>query len=475
MPTLDNGSTTSKWPPGRHALAVVVLTVLAAGVRLYQLNEPSLWYDELRTIHGAITGQEAWSKRLGYWPNRLWLQLQGTELSVEFADQQHRWRELGIDERSGRMPSAWLGIVAVPALYLAGIGVLGARVSFAASLLLAFAVWHVYWSQTARFYALQFLFYNLSLLYYVKWYQSRRLASGLFSMAMLVLASLSQPTGAVLYGVILTDLAVKSVWGGQRRVALRTLAAILIPVLLVGMVVGFDAARKPEQWGHFFQKANLAPGRLIFSGGYSIGPAIVLAAMLHGWQSIRKRDETGVTLLLAAVVPFLAFSIVGLFGRVELRYCLVALHAWLCLAALLAVNALDRGNGRNTKLVTAALFLCLVGSQAAPLYDYMKANGWRPEIRQAVNFVNRHRKPGDLIFMNPDEGSYYFREPVAGDAPQVAADPFTDKPRWVIYREDERGTLAPRRDWLESNAQLRAVFGRDGIARMAKVYVQFIP
>ena len=132
-------------------------------------------------------------------------------------------------------------------------------------------------------------------------------------------------------------------------------------------------------------------------------------------------------------------------------------------------------SGASRLPATAALLCCLAGSLVAPLYDYMKSNGWRPHIREAVNFVARQRKTGDLIFMNPDKGSYYFREPVAGDAPEVVADHWGDKPRWVIYREDERGTLAPPRSWVHSNTELRAVFGRDGIARMGRVYVRYRP
>jgi hypothetical protein len=463
------------WPLGGHFLAVVILTVLAAGTRLYRLEQPSLWYDELRTIHGAITGEESWSKRLGYWPHRLWLRMQDVPLEAELAEAPEHWRALGIDEVSARLPATLLGILAVPLLFLVGVRVLGSRVSFVAGLLLALSVWHVYWSQSARFYAIQFLFYNLSLLYYLDWNASRRWGSAAATMVFLVLASLSQPTAVVLYGVFLIDAAVKTVWGNDRRAGLRVFGALLVPIVLVGAAVAVDVARRPDQWAHFFEKANLPPGRLVFSGGYAIGPGVVLVALLGGWGALRRRDDRGVTFLVAALIPFIAFSVFGLFGRVELRYCLVALYAWLCLAALVGIWVFEWAEVPVGRLVATVLVCCLAGSLLLPLYDYMQANGWRPYIREAAAYVQRERSPGDLVFMNPDEGSYYLGEPVAGDAPEVVDEAGGAGPRWVVYRTDERGTLAPPREWLKTHTELRAVFGCDGIQRMARVYVRYRP
>ncbi len=463
------------WSLGGHFLAVVVLTALGAGTRLYQLEQPSLWYDELRTIHGAMTGEEPWSKRLGYWPHRVWLQMQEVPLSAELAEAPERWRALGIDEASARLPATLVGILAVPLLYLVGVRVLGPRVSFVASLLLALSVWHVYWSQSARFYAIQFLFYNLALLYYVEWNASRRWGSAAATMVFLVLAALSQPTAVVLYGVFLVDAALKTVSGGDRRAALRVFGALLVPILLVGAAVAVDVARRPDQWAHFFEKANLPPGRLVLSGGYAIGPPVVLVALLGGWRALRDRDDAGVTLLVAALLPFVAFSVLGLFGRVELRYCLVALYAWLGLAALVGVRVFESTEVRLGRMVSTALVCGLAGSLLLPLYDYTQANGWRPFIREAAAYVQRERSPGDQVFMNPDEGSYYLGEPVAGDAPEVVENADGVEPRWVVYRTDERGTLAPPREWLKAHTELRAVFGCDGIQRMARVYVRYRP
>ena len=104
----------------------------------------------------------------------------------------------------------------------------------------------------------------------------------------------------------------------------------------------------------------------------------------------------------------------------------------------------------------------------------MKANGLRPYPREAVEFVQQARRPGELIFMDTDEGAYYFQERMAGDAPAAAAyQPGQRPPAWIIYRDDWRGTVPPPQEWVKENTELRAVFGYDGIGRMARVYVRY--
>jgi len=436
-----------------HVLAVVVLIVLSAVPRLYHLGQPSLWVDELATVGASLHWNPTWSRPIAFVAEHVALQIKGVERQSSPPWKPEQWRARGIDETVARWPACLIGIFTVPILYGLGCRVIGPRASFCAAAFLALNAWHVYWSQTARFYALQFLFYNAALLMYLR-----------------LLTSLTQPTAVVLFGVLVLDGLVRVVRSGDRRALKRLLVGLLVPALVIGVALAVAVSRRPEDWTQFFQKPNLGKFRLVFSGAYFIGPPIVLAALLAGVRALRQRDDTATSLLIAAPLPIFAFSVLGFWGRVELRYCLVCLYAWVGLAGWLAFEI----HGRSARAGAWALAGCLAAGSLVPLYDYFRSNGLRPYTREAVTYVQVHRRIGERIFMDPLEGGFYFGEPVAGDPPAVADDTH-DEAAWLIYRTDDRGTLPPPRRWTDEHTQLRAVFGSEGIGRMARVYVRYRP
>lgn len=461
---------------------VLLLLALSAAPRLWRLGAPSLWYDELRTLHGALTLDVGYSKLLGYLPNALGLAVQGIRDWATLAAHPEQWRAAGIDEIAARLPACILGIVTVPLLFLLGQHVLGRWAALAAALLLATSMWHVYWSQTARFYAIQFLFYNAALLLYLAWWKYKSRAAGAAALLCALLAALSQPTAVVLLGVFAVDVLWRLSAAENRRMGGRILLGLALPVGLFAGAIGYDIWRHPENWSQFFQKPNLPPGRLIFSGGYHIGPAVVPLALVGGWHALRRRDATGRTLLLAAVMPPLLFSLLALRGHVELRYIFPCLFAWLALAVWTAfgmtgAEALGRGStpaSASPGRAFALLVLVLLGAQAVPLYDYYVRNGHRPYTREAAAWMAERRAEGDRVFMDPWEGSYYLGRPVDGDPPALREQgPAGTTPAWVVYRTDERGTKPAAQPWTDDHTQLMAVFGEKGINRMAPVFVRY--
>ncbi len=469
-----------RWTWRRHAAAIVGLTVVAGGVRVFRLGEPSLWYDEVRTMQATLAGDPQWTKSFSNLPDIIWYGVKGIEASAALAGEPERWRGMGLDEVTSRIPACALGTVTVPLLYIVGCGVVGPAVSLGAAGLLAMNMWHVYWSQSARFYAWQFLLYNLSLLFYLRWMSGRRVGGGsgwvsaVLAMVLLAMAALTQPTAVVLYGVFVVDALIRTIWGDDRQAGKRVLLGLAVPAMLIGAALAVDVVQRTDRWTEFFEGPNLAAGRLLFSSAYFMGPAVFLAGCLGGWLAVGNRNSTMITAVLAAVLPIAAFSIVGLFARVELRYTLVSLYGWLCLASFVGGRFYDVSRTRLGHGGAAAVMGCLLAAAGQPLFEYTKSNGLRPETREAVNYVNRSRGPGDLIYMDPLEGAYYFGEPMAGDAPGVAHDEErATMAAWVLYRTDWRGTRPVREEWAEANTELRRVFGDDGIGRRARVYVRY--
>jgi hypothetical protein len=454
-----NGS----WSIPRHLGVVMGLVVVATAVRGFQLGEPSMWNDELYTMRSCME-LPGWSKALGYLPHRLGLQLQGIDISAALASQPERWRDSGIDEMAARLPACLIGIITIPLFYVIGCRVFGPQASFMASALLALSLWHVIWSQTARFYALQLLFGSVSLLLYLRWWQTQRRLTAIGSLAALALAVLSQPTAIVLFGVYIIDSLVRAFRTGDSRVVRRVIIGLIVPAVIVGIALAVDVTRHPRRWTQFFDRTTQSPAQLGFSFIYMVGPAIILTGLCSAWVAIKERHPLGIALVIAALLPWIAYAAAGMVVMVWVRYCIVALPAWLCLSAMICSGQFG-ATKKAAEWAGPLIFVALIGSQCVPLGDYFLAGQLRPQTREAVAYVKSVRRPGEPIFMDEIEGAYYFEEPMAGNAQAAAHDSTLEMlPAWLVYRHDWRGSKPAREgDWVGLHTEPRAVFGDNGI------------
>ena len=163
----ENGIDAPPLSPRVFWVALLALTVLAAGIRLHDLGEPSFWADEVFTVRSTNRSVQKFDKQtLGYVPTAAALELGGVDRKSLTLTNNAHWRSMGVTETRLRLVPCLIGILTVPLLALAGRPLLGTRVVLLAALLLTVAPWHIQYSQSARFYTQSFLFYNLALLWY---------------------------------------------------------------------------------------------------------------------------------------------------------------------------------------------------------------------------------------------------------------------------------------------------------------------
>lgn len=136
----------STWP----LLALVI--AVGAALRLYGLDQQSLWNDELSawTQYRLATWQEVVKAVSAYHPPGYWAVM-------------HFWvRALGDSETMLRLPSAIAGIAAIPAMFALGKRLYGPPEGLIAAALTATAWTPIYYSQEARAYMLLMLSVVLS-------------------------------------------------------------------------------------------------------------------------------------------------------------------------------------------------------------------------------------------------------------------------------------------------------------------------
>ncbi|MAF65751.1 MAG: hypothetical protein CMJ84_08850 [Planctomycetes bacterium] len=362
------------------------LALLLAPVRLLRLGEWGLWIDEAYTwadLHHAL-GSEQIFNPWGYRLIGAAVALAGGEPS----------------EFSLRLAPCLGGIACVPLTWWAFRPALGTRRSAFAAALLACSAWHVYWSQSARFYtfALAVSLFGVGLFLRGAWRRAgpgggRVLAAA--GLGTVCLAGAMHPSAALLAG----PLAAAALWRRARSgqpLPRAAWAALLLLLLLA--VVGVGPRALATLAHHAGQKpvAHPAAGvaHLLLTCGYFFTPALLAGAAAGAWAGLRRGEPfigfaLTVVVLCAALVTVLAARVV-----MSAQYVL-ALLPWAAVlaSALLAPSACDERCLRD-RAVAALLLLPALANLA--LYMVVR-EGERPQWRAAYEYVDARRRPGDLV------------------------------------------------------------------------------
>lgn len=446
--------------PGPFWLWIVAATILAAGLRLHNLGKASLWIDEVYTVL-ACTDLSTMhrSKVLGYLPTYAALYAAGIDPPT--LGETSAWAGRGVNEWLARIGACAIGIATIPLVGLASRRMLGATAAGFVAALLAVNPWHIYWSQAARFYTLEFLFYTLSLIFYFTATQRGSRARFVLAMAMFVLAFLSQPPAVVILAVFGADWAISFLRREPVRLGLFEWCAGTIAVGLCALLLKLDVSDAPEQWSRFVAfaqpQASHPPHKFAAGVVYIAGPALVVAAVGTAWSIRTSRTRLAWYLLLAAALPVILFAIWSVRNAVGSRYAFVCLFGLVGLAAV-GAERLYAMLSRRAGVLAGLTPLAVLAAAPAPtlLSYYTTGHGFHPRWREAFDAVRKELRPDDVVSVrHPLLGAYYLR-----DAATVTFLP-RDKAEldslgrrvWVVIEADNSG-MAGNGRWLKEISSL---------------------
>ncbi|MFT5423089.1 MAG: hypothetical protein ACI89L_000862 [Phycisphaerales bacterium] len=451
------GSDAKHRPSMVFLLALGLLTALAGGLRFHSLADSSFWNDELYTVRSALdmSGGNV-SKALGYLPARAALALDGVDRAAVDNTKPETWKAAGIDKFALRWPHALIGLLTIPILMLAARRPLGEPAAILFGLLLAVSAWHIYWSQAARFYIPQFLFFNAALLL---WIPATRARAGLFpasdtpadqpepeetdddrgstprfALAMLsaFLAFWCQPVSLMLFGILGLDWLIALV---RRKPLAMTPARYAIGVaallLCVGMLA-WDMTRRTEQWTQFVgQDSWLKPHELILAVVFFTWPATAALVGAASLWLLRDRPRLGAPLVLAAVLPPVIFAAISLNkGFVGSRYAFVAMGPILAIASVALVEIWRLVRPKGGPWLAAGPVLAVVAGQVFATAIYFRSGGaYHLPMDQAAAYLAEHRDPRETVYAHEDEILRY----ELGDA-NVEFEPRSE-PEWAAITE----------------------------------------
>jgi hypothetical protein len=394
-----------------EAVALVLVLLLAAGLRLRGIGRDSLWFDEAATVH--IVTQPL--------PRMMELIRSDERTPPLHYLILHCWiRLFGDSETSVRLPSAIAGAAAVWFLYALTARLTNPTAGVVAALLLALSRYQIAYSQEARAYSLMLLLALASCDLFAR--LLRRRTPGTEAAYVVVTALLLY---AHLYGVF-TILAqhvafAAELWRRRRRdrrddagageagaertdepLSLRRWVLLNLAVLAlfspwVPTAIAWTRSVNTGFWVKPMTPAEIGHAFRLYTGSAA---ALVLLILLAGFGVARARRRDRLTLLIAlATLPVVVPVIVSSLGKPTFtdRYGIVAPAGLYALA----------GAGVAAVGVQFVQVAC-VAALGAITFTARPALMPKPQWREAGRYLNQHLRGGDVAVITRKNATYLY-------------------------------------------------------------------
>jgi len=462
--------------------AVLLAACLLALVRFWRLGRWSLWIDEAYTWADLRRNLDAGQifNPLGY---------RAIGAAVELLG--------GVpDELALRFLPALCGVLCVPLTYWAFRPCVGARRAAWAALFVSASAWHVYWSQSARFYtfaqATSLLGCGLALR--GLWCGTGPRAGVVLAVAGALLAGAAagfHPTAGTLLPAMVGALWLVIALEPSVRARLRPAALLLLMLLLVAAALGLSRLQEALHQ-HVVQKPVTGwlagEAHLINTAGYFFTPVLLAGALVGTWSALRRREAFFLFVAATCALTFAIVMAVAARAQMTAQYTF-ALLPWVAVLATAPLCA-GRADPQRRPLELGLCALLLLPALANCGLYFTLRQGERPRWREAYEYVAARRRGADLVLgMAAPIGEFYLGG-AAGDLrrPRVVsplAEWFPEGPRrwtrherriWVVvrpqwidgFREADRARL---REWLRWECRLVERFGVEMEGRELDVMV----
>lgn len=418
-----------------HYLALSVIVVVGAWLRLSGLRRQSLWFDEVdvvvraqrpfdQVIHTFVAAGEngpVYNLLLAVWI-----------------------RIAGISEIAVRFPSAVAGVLTIPLLYILARRVAGSRAGLFAAGLLAISPYHLWYSQEAKMYTLVVLAAVASSLLLVEALARNRAIWWVgYVLATTAMFYLHVATVLVFVGQSLYVVLNRRQWRGRERGWLLAAAALTLPYLPIAVwamrVVGGGAATwQPDVsiWDAIsILSIKMAVNRSttdIERWGAALYAVLAISGAYVLWRR-RLPQRWWLLVGLLVIVPIVGLWAVSLRQSVfSDRYAIVALPAYLILVGTAVSAALASRRGWLLGVLAAFTLLTFAWQ---PIRDVNRTDAAvKEDWRSAYADIARRGEPGDVILVHPGYmlttlDYYSQREPLLKQYPVVTIPTF--KVKWL--------------------------------------------
>ena len=242
---------------------VACITLIGAGLRIYQLDYQSLWHDEILTFLSSN----------GTWAHVLFQTEIKTNILPFYYLVTHAFLAWDSQEMALRAPSVIFGTLTIPLFYQVVRQAFGGQISLWASSLLAISPFHIFYSQEARPYAMYVFLclLSFSLLQHCVKHHESRLLKGAF--AIVGASTFYCHTAAIPFLAFLGLYICIQVPRDQWRDWVPTflvMTVLILPVLYRVVAIQVDG----QGGGRSFEAFYIPYVLWAFSTGFSLGPTL---------------------------------------------------------------------------------------------------------------------------------------------------------------------------------------------------------
>lgn len=373
--------------------------MLAFALRVYRLGDKNIWWDE---------GLAIWAVRNGFVPLTLWT-ASDVHPPLYFWLLKPWVMLMGEGEFAARFLSVIWGMLTVALIYPLAKRLIDRQVAVLATILLATARFHVWWSQEMRMYILAAFLVLLSLYLFTRLDGRDRKTSWLFYLLATTAALYTLYLAALV--ILIENLIVLTTKRSRSflpKWALSQAAILLLfaPWLYLALprVHTWSVVSNPFGLGKFFRLYLLVLplGISTHIERYTLLALAFLAISTAGLILLfrSKRQATGLLLFLSLVLPPLAIYSISLprgffyTPQVEARYLLLFAPAFYLLPACSIAFI------RRRSSVAAILVLVFVlASFGWALREHYKGRYLRDEFQTAVQVISAHARPDDAVVL----------------------------------------------------------------------------
>lgn len=436
-----------------HLLLAGSLGLLAALLRFYMLGNWSFWGDEYINVERAQNLSDLTILRRS--PS-----LMGIYLA---------FKQFGVGEWSARLVPAVLGVATVPLFFWLVRKLADTQTALLASLFLATAPWHIYWSQNARFYTALLLFYTLALLLFYMgleedkpWYLVLSLFFFAAALTERLMAAFLMPVAAS-YVMAVKVGAFRTPPGWRWR----NLILFFVPGCLVVLAFVFlnPSVQNPEQGQSAFGFVNNSPFWILGGVVFYLGVPLVCMALVGAFASLLRANRLGLLAAIGTAVPLLSVLLVSLVLYSANRYVFVALTSIVLLAAIAIRELMAQTSSLlSARVLVAGVVLVLL---VAPMEDnflyYRYQNGNRDNWKAAFEYIETHLEEGDQVVTSHKLlADYYLQQETLGmqllERTGLTDALPSDARVWIVLdlTASEKGpTISP---WAKNHARLVSQF-----------------
>ena len=399
------------------------MLLAALGLRLFQLQQRVLWFDEANSLLIARAD-----------PDRIIDAVLDDTHSPFYYLVVHYWQSVAGGELGSRLLSVFAGVATVAVAYSLGCILAGRGAGLLGAAILGVCPLHVWYSQEIRMYALQTLLVSLSVLFMVLALRQER---RVFWVGYAICTALSLYAQYVSLFVVVGQNILVAICYWRDRPKLRhwLLAQCAVGILFAPWLPGFVTQTKiavGSSWSPPLELHQILGFLSLLSGAYLgdsrpravsalVTVVVLVVAPLALWRN-RESRQTALLLLLWFAVPVVLLTLQSLNQNRFLPRVLVCTTP--ALALLMGCAAAQRARAMARAEVALVVAILLVANLYALRNYYFSKNGWvKSDLRVAAGKLSHAFRSGDIVVHSSEFSYRPFEYYLGNDAAQGVITP----------------------------------------------------